>query len=42
MLNSEQRTRYGVLGQLESRWCRPKFDRGVHRVPDGFLVESSR
>lgn len=37
--DSEQCTRYGVFGQLESRWCRSELDRGVHRVPDGFLVE---
>jgi len=26
MFDSEQRTRYGLLNQLESWWCRSKFD----------------
>lgn len=42
VFNSEQRSRYSVLDQLEGWWCRAEFDRGVHGVPDGFLVESSR
>jgi hypothetical protein len=42
MFNSEQCTRHGVLGQLESWRCRSELDRGVHRVLDGLLVESGR
>jgi hypothetical protein len=42
IFNSEQRSRHGVLDQLEGWRCRTELDRGVHGVSDGFLVESGR